>query len=79
MMGDNDLRDAIGLLLRLWEKGGQEACEALLRFLKTAEALDLLVSYLEADPDLFLGDDDGALRGLVDQAHDALKKTKGGA
>lgn len=36
------------------------------------EALRRLVNYLEADPDLYEGDDDGTLRRLMYQVHDAM-------
>lgn len=40
---------------------------------KTREPLRRLVNYLESDPDLYEGDDDGTLRRLIDAARKELK------
>jgi hypothetical protein len=39
---------------------------------RVRDALQLLVNYLEADPDLYDGDDDGALNQVMCNAHAAL-------
>ena len=36
-MTNEELREALRLLLELWEQGGQEACEALLEAVNEAQ------------------------------------------
>ena len=42
------------------------------------DALQQLVSYLESDPSLYDGDDDGALGRLMEQAHSVLNTERAG-
>ena len=37
-MTDEEVREALRLLLQVWEQGGREACEALLDEVETAHA-----------------------------------------
>lgn len=44
--------------------------------LTTKEALQQLVNYLDQDPDLYDGDDDGVLRRVMNDAYQALTNGK---
>ena len=39
-MTDQELREALRLLLQLWEQEGQEACEALLQTVENTTAME---------------------------------------